>query len=153
MAVNRPKRRVRALPIAFGIAACLAAADARAEGGGPPFDFVEGEYSVVGREPDGGASYSGSASIELGEGGLVLKRRRVDGKEIAATGSVEVPSPPGEGKVLRFRWQEGGPTTMTCLVSGDLDNYARLTCLWFREGSQPIQPGLEAMFPMAGWDR
>jgi hypothetical protein len=34
--------------------------------------------------------------------------------------------------------------------SADLDNYPRLTCTWLHEGSQPAQPGLEAMFPAAG---
>jgi hypothetical protein len=38
------------------------------------------------------------------------------------------------------------PMLMTCLVGADLDNHARLTCYWLREGSQPAEPGLEAMF-------
>ena len=40
---------------------------------------------------------------------------------------------------------------MTCLVSTDLDNYARLTCVWWQPGTEPKQPGLEAMFPTAEW--
>jgi hypothetical protein len=88
--------------------------------------FVEGEYTVIGQEPDGGATYSASAKVEVRDGGLVLKERRGD-REFTAAGKVEVPNPPGESKVLRFRWQDGGPMLMTCLVAGDLDNYARLT--------------------------
>ena len=42
---------------------------------------------------------------------------------------------------------------MTCLVSGDLDNYARLTCYWWHEGSDMKRPGLEAMFPTANWPK
>ena len=42
---------------------------------------------------------------------------------------------------------------MSCLVAGDLDNYTRLTCYRLRQGSEPKQPGLEAMFPTAAWPK
>ena len=80
---------------------------------------------------------------------MLLNRRR-GGNEVTAIGRFEVPSPPNEGRVLRFRWYDPEPVLMTCLVSADLDNYPRLTCTWLHEGSQPAQPGLEAMFPPAG---
>jgi hypothetical protein len=114
----------------------------------PPLSFLVGDYVIVGQEPDGGATYSGSAHIELSEGRLILKSRR-GGHEVMAAGRFEVPSPPGEGRILRFRWQDPDPMLMACLVGSDLDNYPRLTCLWFREGSHPTRPGLEAMFPSA----
>jgi hypothetical protein len=113
--------------------------------GEPPLSFVVGDYVTVGREPDGGPSYAGTAHIELGEGGLLLKRRRGT-HEITAIGRFEVPSPPNEGRVLRFRWYDPEPVLMTCMVGADLDNYARLTCTWVHEGSQLPAPGLEAMF-------
>ena len=112
----------------------------------PSLNFVVGDYVMVGREPDGGPPYSGTARIELGEGGLLLNRRRGT-HEVTAIGRFEVPSPPNEGHVLRFRWYDPEPVLMTCLVSADLDNYARLTCIWGHAGSQLPAPGLEAMFP------
>ncbi len=115
----------------------------------PLLSFVVGDYVIVGREPDGGTPYTGTARIELRKSGLVLNRRRGE-HDVTAMGRFEVPSPPGEGRVLRFRWQDPEPVLMTCLVGADLDNYARLTCYWLHEGSQPIEPGLEAMFPTAG---
>ena len=115
----------------------------------PLLNFVVGDYVIVGREPDGGATYSGTARVESREGGLLLNPRR-GGNEVTAIGRLEVPSPPNEGRVLRFRWYDPEPVLMTCLVSADLDNYPRLTCTWLHEGSQPAQPGLEAMFPAAG---
>ena len=115
----------------------------------PLLNFVVGDYVIVGREPDDGATYSGTARVEPREGGLLLNRRR-GGNEVTAIGRFEVPSPPDEGRVLRFRWYDPEPVLMTCLVSADLDNYPRLTCTWLHEGSQPAQPGLEAMFPAAG---
>ena len=113
--------------------------------------FVEGKYAIVGRAPDGGAGYSGTAAIER-DGKVLRMTRRVDGKEIAAEGGVEIPAPPGERRALRFRWREPVPTTMTCLVHSDLDNYARLTCVWLADGSAPAQPGIEALFPTATWE-
>ena len=139
------------LRAASGLAVCFSAGPlaARDDSEDELFGFVEGEYAVIGQEPNGGAAYSGSAKIVV-EGGLKLKERRGD-HEFTATGKIEVPSPPGEGKVLRFRWQDSGPMLMTCLVAGDLDNYARLTCYWFGEGSDPKRPGLEALFPTGAW--
>ncbi len=137
---------------AIAILACPVPLSAKDSSDDDLLGFVAGAYAIVGQEPDGGAAYSGSATIEPSEGGATLKERRGD-HEFTASGKVEVPSPPGEGKVLRFRWQDGGPMVMTCLVSGDLDNYARLTCYWLREGSEPKQPGLEAMFPTAAWPK
>jgi hypothetical protein len=112
----------------------------------PPLNFMVGDYVIVGREPDGGAPYSGTARIELGEGGLLLNRHR-GAHDVTAIGRFEVPSPPDEGHVLRFRWYDPEPVLMTCMIGADLDNYARLTCIWAHEGSQPAAPGLEAMFP------
>jgi hypothetical protein len=129
-----------------------APAESADESEDPLLSFVAGDYVIIGQEPDGGEVYEASAHIELGKGGLMMKRRRGE-REIAAAGRIEVPSPPGEGRVLRFRWQEPDPVLMTCLVGSDLDNHARLTCVWFREGSQPKEPGLEAMFPTAAWQR
>jgi len=49
--------------------------DARIEAD-PFLNFVVGDYVIVGREPDRGVPYSGTARVELGEGGLLLNRRR-----------------------------------------------------------------------------
>jgi hypothetical protein len=107
--------------------------------------FVAGDYALVGRAPDGGASYTGTATIAE-EGDHLSLERQVGGRAVRAVGRVEVPSPPGEGQVLRFRWDDGQAISMTCLVAGDLDNYARLTCLWGADGQDLKEPGLEAMF-------
>ena len=145
------RRRRTALAVAAAIAA-LAAAPAMADESDASVlrAFVAGDYALVGRGPDGGASYAGTAKIAE-EGDHLSLERQVGGRTVRATGRVEVPSPPGEGQVLRFRWTDGGAMTMTCLVAGDLDNYARLTCLWGADGQALKQPGLEAMFSTAAW--
>lgn len=110
--------------------------------------FVAGDYALVGREPDGGPAYAGTATIAE-DGERLILERRIGGRTVRAIGRVEVPSPPGEGQVLRFHWTDGQAITMTCLVAGDLDNYARLTCLWGADLQPPSEPGLEAMFSTA----
>ena len=112
-------------------------------------ELLIGDYVIIGREPDGGTTYAGTARVEPRTGGLFLKQHRGE-HEVTAFGRLEVPSPPDEGRVLRFRWDNPEPVLTTCLVSADLDNYPRLTCTWLHEGSQPAQPGLEAMFPTTG---
>src|SRR5690349_9024042 len=108
----------------------------------PLLDFLVGDYAVIGRDPDGGAAYSGSARIERTGNDLTLARTRGE-RKVTAVGRLEVPSPPGEGqRVLRFHWKDGDAVTMTCLIGTDLDNYARLTCYWMRDGVEPRQPGL-----------
>lgn len=148
-----PARRGRPLAGAVAVAiAALAAGPAMADESDASvlMSFVAGDYALVGRGPDGGASYAGTAKI-VEEGDHLSLERQVSGHSVRATGRIEVPSPPGEGQVLRFRWDDGQAITMTCLVAGDLDNYARLTCLWGADGQELKEPGLEAMFSTTAW--
>jgi len=143
-----PSRRGRRAALGVAVAmAALALEPAIADDSDASFllSFVAGDYALIGREPDGGGPYAGTARITQDGDRLVLERR-VGGRTVRAVGRVEVPSPPGEGQVLRFRWGDGQAMLMTCLVAGDLDNYARLTCLWGADGQQLKEPGLEAMF-------
>jgi hypothetical protein len=112
--------------------------------------FVVGDYAIVGQYSDSSTAYSGVARIEKRKDGLALTRR-IGPRTITADGWIEVPHPPAEGEVLRFRWIDKDPMLMTCLVNGDLDNYARLTCYVIPEGRKYIQPGVEAMFPTNTW--
>ena len=112
--------------------------------------FVFGYYAIVGQYPDSSTAYSGVARIEKKKDSLILTRR-IGSRTITADGRIEVPHPPAEGEVLRFRWVDKDPMLMTCLVNGDLDNYARLTCYVIPEGRKYIQPGIEAMFPTNTW--
>lgn len=114
-----------------------------------PVDFFVGDYVVVGKLPDDGAAYSGSASL-VAEGANLTMRILVDDKISIAKGRIEVPEPPGEGSVLRFvdidnEWKSN------CLWDTDLDNYPRLTCYKLFIGSSHSEPGLESLFPTGAW--
>ena len=112
-----------------------------------PEDFFSGNYALIGQQPDGGATYRGTASIAQQAGAFTLIKI-VGGKSITAQGSMVIASP-GGGRVLKFTWpghQE------TCLPQSDLDNYGRLSCYWIDTGATHRRPGLESYFSSAGWN-
>ncbi|WP_233281644.1 hypothetical protein [Pseudomonas tructae] len=112
----------------------------------PLYGFVVGPYALIGKEPDNGATYSGRATLRYLDGQLVLAKT-IDGKTHTAIGKVEVAAI-AKAKVLRFTWPGHHST---CLIHGDLDNYARLTCYWQRDGIEHKEPGMETYFPTASW--
>jgi hypothetical protein len=101
---------------------------------------------LIGQFPDGGEAYQGTAQITYRDGRLQLVKH-IEDKAITAEGKVER-ADPGEADVLRFRWPDHEET---CLVSIDLDNYARLSCYWIVTGTEHKKPGLEAYFSTETW--
>ncbi|RVU38928.1 hypothetical protein EOI86_06595 [Hwanghaeella grinnelliae] len=120
-----------------------------AGGAGIPPDFFAGDYVVVGQLPDGRAAYSGNARIAADGDGLSMQLR-IDGETTSAAGRFDIPSPPGEGMVLRFV-EASGAWKSTCLWHVDLDNYPRLTCTKLLAGADHTAPGLESFFPTGAW--
>jgi hypothetical protein len=96
--------------------------------------------------PDGGAAYKGEAKIALADGRLQLLKE-VGENTVTAQGTVQR-ADPGEADVIRFSWPGHEET---CLVRLDLDNYARLSCVWTVNGAVHRQPGLEAFFATDAW--
>ncbi len=116
----------------------------------PQWDFVLGRYQLIGRHPDSLRTYTGAARIERAGKKLRLSRR-IAGVESQILGVVKR-ADPGEAWVLSFQWQEKTPMEMVCLIGGDLDNYARLTCHWGKAGNPHKQPGMEAYYAQEPWD-
>ncbi len=143
-------RRLTRMPLVLLIWVALTAAGSAPLEQDPWFDLVPGHFTFVGRQPDSGTLYSGTAVISA-SGKTFTLERTIGTKTIHAKGTIEVPNPPGEGKVLRFRWMDGDAFEMTCLVQGDLDNYARLSCFWILKGHEHKAPGLEAYFSTEVW--
>lgn len=59
--------------------------------------FVAGDYALVGRGPENGAPYAGTAKIAE-DGEQLILERQIGGRTMRAVGRVEVPSPPGEAR-------------------------------------------------------
>lgn len=115
----------------------------------PEIDFVVGHYVLIGRDPDSTRVYTGSARIER-EGDRLRLSREVAGKTSRIYGIVRR-ADPGDAYVLAFAWGDKPALEMVCLIGGDLDNYARLTCQWGQRGKPYKQPGMEAYFSRESW--
>jgi len=116
----------------------------------PLWDFVRGRYTLIGRQPDSQATYTGTAKIER-VGKQLRLTRSIAGRQERIFGLVRR-ADPGEAMVLEFKWGQRQPMEMVCLVGPDLDNYARLTCHWGKAGNPHTQPGMEAYFAQEPWD-
>jgi len=116
----------------------------------PEWSFVPGRYTLIGRQPDSQATYTGTAKIER-VGKQLRLTRVIGGKQERIVGAVRR-ADPGEAWVLAFRWDRRVPMEMVCLVGSDLDNYARLSCHWGKAGNPHTQPGMEAYFAQEPWD-
>lgn len=121
-------------------------ADAEAR---PELSFVVGRYQLIGRDPDSLHTYTGTARIER-EGDRLVLSREIAGRTSRIHGVVRR-AEPGEAYVLAFAWGGKPAMAMVCLVGGDLDNYARLTCQWGERGKPHRQPGMEAYFAQEPW--
>ncbi len=144
------QHRVRAaLAVALGLSAAAwqAAAASAPEVAEFHYEMLVGRYVVIGRMPEGGATYAAQADIAYAHGMLTLTRTE-GGATVTWPGRIERASP-GERLVVRF---EGSGRHATCLTGMDLENYARLTCYWVLDGQPvPRQPGLEAYFSTEVW--
>ncbi len=116
----------------------------------PEASFVVGRYQLIGRFPDSSRTYTGTARIDR-DGDRLLLKREIAGKTTRIYGVVRR-ADPGEAQVLAFAWGNKLPMEMVCLIGGDLDNYARLTCHWGRRGNPHKQPGMEAYFAQEPWE-
>ncbi|SNZ05399.1 hypothetical protein [Cohaesibacter gelatinilyticus] len=112
-------------------------------------DAFAGDYLLIGKHPDNGTPYNGSARLKTMENNIVMKLRIGD-ETTSAVGQFEIPHPPGEGAVLRFV-EANNKWSSTCLWQPDLDNYFRLSCYKLEAGVSHSEPGLESFFPIGAW--
>ena len=111
------------------------------------YSYLVGSYECIGRWPDSNKTFSGRVEIsEANEGVKII--RMIDGQIIEAVGKYGTATPDGI-RVLRVKFNQNGKAyEETCLVSGDLDNYARITCYLYTEKTKKV--GLETLFPDHG---
>lgn len=109
--------------------------------------FVVGRYRLIGQQPDAGTTYSGEVEIYREGQSSQLKVRRIIADRVVEGAAAIESALHGEAMVLRMRFRENGTAhESTCLVKGDLDNYARLSCQLYRQDGKTRQAGLEALF-------
>lgn len=117
------------------------------------FSLIPSDFVLIGRNPDYGSTYSGTAVIK-GDGTGFTLERTIGEKRITARGTIEIPHDHEGGKFLVFRWKDKINHLMACLVDVDPNNFARLTCVWWlgdRDYTTDATPGLESYFPTEPW--
>ena len=116
--------------------------------------FLEGEYVVIGKKPDSEETYAGRMIFKKHGADLEFSRR-IAGETFDGPVTLDKTASESGKPVLRVRFSLGGqPYEATYLWSSDLNNYARLTGYVY----SPIKgktkfPGLEALFPLADYNR
>jgi len=107
--------------------------------------FFAGSYDVVGREHDGGATYSGTVDVSI-DGGRLRLVRTISGARSVGAATLE-PRTADKIKVLAVTFAQGREQLEAwCSIGSDLDNYPRLTCLVRPRGKPTAAPGMEAWF-------
>lgn len=107
-------------------------------------NIIPGQYTVVGRLPDSNRTFSSSIEIKPLKNKTFSATEKMNAKVIRRWEGQFKRASPGEGDVLHLKGQHG---ELACLVSTDLDNYARMTCLWKKNNQQSNKLGLVALFP------
>ena len=109
-------------------------------------DFVEGKYHLVGKSLDSEETYYGNVELVASHGNRIKVRRTISGITIMGIGAIEKETADNVN-VLRIRFEENDVKhEETCMIDGDLDNYARITCYLYQPGVSTSNPGLEALF-------
>jgi hypothetical protein len=107
--------------------------------------MVQGKYLLVGKAVDSENTYHGKVEIKDVNGSLVVARE-IAGKNTEGSAAIEA-ALNGEARVLRIRFTENEAAyEQTCMVGGDLDNYARISCYLYKPNVKTMQPGLEVLF-------
>jgi hypothetical protein len=110
-----------------------------------PSSFVVGKYLAFGEELDSDKTYKGTV-IFFEENGQLKVKREINNKVVLGIASFES-ALGGDASVLRVRYSKNGKNVeQTCLVGGDLDNYARITCYVYEPEVRTNDPGMEALF-------
>ncbi len=112
--------------------------------------FILGQYQLIGKKIDSQDTYVGqliiSAKDTNSENVELIITRIIDGKTTHGSAAIET-TMHSESTVLRMRFTNDDINyENTCLIRGDLDNYARISCYLYQPNVRTDDPGLEALF-------
>jgi hypothetical protein len=108
-------------------------------------NYMAGEYDLIGRKADSGATYNGHASLR-DEGGVLRVTRTVEGKTDKCVARFDTVAGTDRIPVLRMHFYfDGKEYDATYRWQSDPDNYPRFTGYLYLSGAK--SPGLEALFP------
>jgi hypothetical protein len=111
----------------------------------PLYDFLEGQYEIIGRCPDSNRTFTGKIELRKSHDHLQVIRI-IDGRRTEGSGTIETAAM-GETKVLRISFVQGGRTYEgTYVIGSDPDNYGRLTGHVYLKNGGTTRHGLEAFF-------
>jgi hypothetical protein len=108
-------------------------------------NYMAGEYDLIGRKADSGATYNGHVSLR-DEGGVLRVTRTVEGKTDKCVARFDTVAGTDRIPVLRMHFYfDGKEYDATYRWQSDPDNYPRFTGYLYLSGTK--SPGLEALFP------
>lgn len=114
--------------------------------------FIGGNYHLLGKSLDSDNTYYGKVQLISTESGVEVHRIIAE-KTIIGYGAIEKATADNVN-VLRIRFVENNTEfEETCIIGGDLDNYARITCYLYQSGVETSDPGLEVLFIDRGESR
>ena len=112
-------------------------------------NVMQGDYVVVGRQPDSQATYTGRLTFRP-RGEKLAFTRTVAGRTVRGVAILELTVLGDPAPVLRMRFVQGGQHyEATFQWMFDLDNYARFTGYVYRRDDTTKAAGLEMLFPLA----
>lgn len=108
--------------------------------------YISGKYHLVGKSVDSQEAYYGKVQLVAKDNNEIEVLRTIAGKTVVGVGAIEKATP-DKINVLRIRFEEkNSEFEETCMIDGDLGNYARITCYLYQPGVRTNNPGLEALF-------
>ncbi len=107
--------------------------------------FLTGYYEVIGKRPNGGGTYHGTATLTRKDNELIVTRN-INGKKTTGIAKI-ISATADEIPILQADFTEGRQKhRIIYMIGSDLDNFARLTGKVYFPDRETKIPGMEALF-------
>jgi hypothetical protein len=107
--------------------------------------FLTGYYEVIGKRPNRGCTYHGTATLTRKDNELIVTRS-INGKKTTGIAKI-IAATADDIPILQADFTEGRQKhRIIYMIGSDLDNFARLTGKVYFPDRETKFPGLEALF-------